>query len=167
MAFYIDGAIIARNQGLTTNGGVHFNAIMAKCRECGRGGFINEYRKQQLTTRKLNMSGLLHTLGWTLMSKTRKDARNGFGEKVCKELVIPLSKILYVQEHDGGKGDTCLVAISDMGALHVDIPFKRMKQILKEHYKNPDKDFVTHPDIFDDDADNPERHGNKYRQYYF
>ena len=34
------------------------------------------------------------------------------GEETCKEVLIPFDRILCIQDHDGGKGNTCLVSIA-------------------------------------------------------
>jgi len=93
------------------------------------------------------MSGILHTFGWTTLHKNFAVARSGDdGTTVLDELLIPLAKVLYVQKHKNNTaGDICLVALTETGALTCDIPFKQMKHIMKEYYKNPEQDFETHP----------------------
>ena len=56
---------------------------------------------------------------------------------------IDLDDVLYVQEFPGDK-DTCLLGISPHAAIHVDVPYKQMIKIRKEHKKNPGRDFSTH-----------------------
>ena len=98
----------------------------------------------------------LKTLGWTTTN----------GKKSCNTLVIPLPKINFIQAHDDGegKGDTCLVSISDTGSLHVDIPLKQMRKILDEHHRDPTRNFDTHPDFEDESPKTKpgsDRHGKK------
>ena len=76
----------------------------------------------------------LRTIGWSYLDD----------QKVCKEMVIPLKNINFVQEHDH---DTCLVQVSDSCGLHIDVPLKQMRQILNEHAKEPFKEFDTHPSV--------------------
>jgi len=105
-------------------------------------------------SKNTDATGTLTTLGWTYFND----------KKVCKELTVPMKNVLFIQEHDGGKGDTTFLFISTSGAIHVDIPFKQMKKILKEHLKDPDKDFNTHPDLEDESPKTKpgsDRHGKK------
>ena len=37
---------------------------------------------------------------------------------------------------------------------HVDVSIKQMLKIMKEHKKNPDKDFYTHPDYDENEKSN-------------
>ena len=80
----------------------------------------------------------LRTLGWVKLN----------GEQVCKEFVVPLPKVMFAQEYNvEGKGDTCIITLSDTFALHIDIPLKQMRKILDEHHKSPYKNFDTHPSL--------------------
>ena len=97
-------------------------------------------------------SGLLHTMGWTTLHESFSYKKPG--QRVCEELLIPMRNIFYVQKHEN---DTCMIALTEEGALHCDIPFKQMKQILKEWLADPSKSFDTHPDLSDDDADKPKK----------
>jgi hypothetical protein len=78
-----------------------------------------------------NASGMITCGGWI----------DWEGKKVYKELTLPLSNILFATEHDNGQGNTCLIATSDSSGLHIDVPLKQMRDILKAHKQEPDKDF--------------------------
>jgi hypothetical protein len=111
--------------------------------ECGLSNVKRNAEQGKKKQFMPNGSGLLHTVGWA-------DWRNpatGKVERVCKEVIIPLHKILTISEHNAGKGDSCLVALTENSAFHIDVPFLQMKKIYKEHLQSPDKDFETHPPI--------------------
>ena len=91
----------------------------------------------------MRSTGLLHTVGWVNWTDPETDEV----QRVCREIIIPFHKIYAITEHDNDKGDTCLVSVTEETAFHVDIPLKQMKKILKEHYRDPDKDFETHPQV--------------------
>lgn len=76
----------------------------------------------------------LHTFCWVKLD----------GKEICKEVLIPFDKILCIQDHDGGKGDTCLISVSGSTAVHVDVSLDEMRKIMNLHYKNPDEDIATH-----------------------
>jgi uncharacterized protein (DUF342 family) len=86
-------------------------------------------------------SGTLKTLGWLYTYNAQ-----GERERVCKEIVIPLHKVIATTDNSD-RGASCFIIVSDKIAYHVDISLKKMREILKEHMENPDKDFDTHPDI--------------------
>jgi len=66
------------------------------------------------------------------------------GEETCKEVLIPFDKILCIQDHDGGKGDTCLISVSGSSAIHADVTLDEMRKIMDDHCKHPDKNIDTH-----------------------
>jgi len=88
--------------------------------------------------------GLLKTLAWTERKKV-----------TCpRTVVIDFDNIEYIHESDDGDDGTCMIALKNTkpsdtynAALHVDISMDQMIAILKEHKKNPDKIFETHPKI--------------------
>ena len=79
----------------------------------------------------------LKTMSW----KTTPD-----GEKACCEIIIPMDNIIFAQQHDDGMGDTCIIALTEHRAVHVDIPFKQMRTILDHHQRFPNQNFDTHPE---------------------
>ena len=83
----------------------------------------------------------LRTLGWINWTDHVGGRKP---ERTCKELVIPLHKIVCIADQDH---KTCLVAIDGNCAYHIDVPIDQMRMILDEHHRNPAKNFDTHPDI--------------------
>jgi hypothetical protein len=102
--------------------------------EGGVGESVHQSKNETPNKEREIIMATLRTIGWTQLE----------GERVCKELVIPLKKITFAQEHDG---DTCLVQVSARCGLWIDVPIRQMRQILNEHHKDPNKDFDTHPDV--------------------
>jgi hypothetical protein len=67
------------------------------------------------------------------------------GKQRWTEVVVNLSKLLYVIEYPGDDyPNTCFLAQSDEHALHVDLSLKQMRKILDEHNRLPFKNFDTH-----------------------
>jgi len=68
------------------------------------------------------------------------------GKEICKECLIPFDRILLIQEHDdgSGKGNTCFISVSGSNAVQVDVTLDKMRKIMDEHAKYPDKNIDTH-----------------------
>ena len=70
------------------------------------------------------------------------------GERTCREVVIPIHKIFTVYPCEEDEGETCYVQVTKNSGIHVDVPFKRMREIIDEYYRGNSKEHVdTHPDL--------------------
>jgi len=87
--------------------------------------------------------GLLQTCGWLLINEQRD----------YKSLLIDFDNILYaVSAKDPSGGDSALLVLRGETVIHVDLTLSQISEMMQEHRKNPERNFVTHPD-FEADTD--------------
>lgn len=92
------------------------------------------------------------------------------GERSFREVIIPIPKILAVHPCEEDGGETCYVQMDTKGSIWIDVPVKRMREILNDYHTGRNREPInTHPDLIDmgvvpkakSDGGKDKKHGKK------